>query len=266
MNKYPVIPEHIILATIDYKSQTDLLEAVDLDATWRVLEAWETEKGEEGEEKRLFAFFNSGVFSGASQGHRHLQFLPVEEIKAQATEESDWKGIPASEWRPLIDVLGSAGPNVNLPFQCFHASLEGEVTKEQLFHTYSSLYHKATEAVNRYRQQQGITSSVASDGTPRAASEVSYNLAMTTNRMAICPRWREHLDIRASSNGESWKEGVVIGKVEVNGTLLAGTLTVKTEKEWNHLRRNEDEKPLKQLLGAIGIPGATEERQAHEHL
>ena len=85
LNKYPVIAKHFILATRAFKKQTDLLEKSDLAATYACLRAWGA--GHEGAggaapppEKRLFAFFNSGKRSGASQAHRHVQFLPVGEM------------------------------------------------------------------------------------------------------------------------------------------------------------------------------------------
>lgn len=92
LNKYPVIPQHFILATKEYKEQTDKLEEEDLAMTYACLQGWE--RG------RLFAFFNSGDHSGASQGHRHIQFLPIEEMRAGQSE---------TQWTPLIDAMRQDG-------------------------------------------------------------------------------------------------------------------------------------------------------------
>lgn len=62
--------------------------------------------------------------------------------------------------------------------------------------------------------------------------------------MVVCPRISEGLIIK-SNNGES------IGPVALNGTLLAGTLLVKSEIEWDTLR--SDESKLNEILGSIGI-------------
>jgi ATP adenylyltransferase len=43
-----------------------------------------------------------------------------------------------------------------------------------------------------------------------------------------------------------------IGPIELNGTVLAGTLLVKNEVEWNTL--NHDDSQLLKLLKVIGIP------------
>ena len=92
LNKYPVIAQHFILATKKYKEQTDKLEDEDLAMTYACLREWGP--------GRLFAFFNSGERSGASQGHRHIQFLPVEQV------HSDEGG---GKWAPLIDMMHETG-------------------------------------------------------------------------------------------------------------------------------------------------------------
>jgi sulfate adenylyltransferase (ADP) / ATP adenylyltransferase len=79
LNKFPIIAGHFILATKEFKEQTDDLEADDLEATYECLKAWE-EGNEAVRSKKLFAFFNSGEHSGASQPHRHIQFLPVDSV------------------------------------------------------------------------------------------------------------------------------------------------------------------------------------------
>lgn len=68
---------------------------------------------------------------------------------------------------------------------------------------------------------------------------------MTTSTMAIVPRRREGAAIKNS-------QGVEVGSVALNGTLLAGTLMVKLEDEWNTLRN--DGLQLDEILTAIGIP------------
>jgi ATP adenylyltransferase len=84
LNKYPVIPNHFILATKTFKQQTDPLEQDDFEAAYACLKAYR-ENGEE-----LFGFFNSGEASGASQPHRHIQFLPVESMRSGIQEGGNW--------------------------------------------------------------------------------------------------------------------------------------------------------------------------------
>lgn len=102
LNKFPVVPLHFILATKAYKPQTHLLECTDLGAIYTCLETYRR-AGEE-----LFGFFNSGEHSGASQAHRHVQFLPVESMRAGLAEA-------AETWQPLANVmLGKNAPGKRL--------------------------------------------------------------------------------------------------------------------------------------------------------
>jgi sulfate adenylyltransferase (ADP) / ATP adenylyltransferase len=84
LNKFPIIPDHFILATKEFKEQTHLLEEDDLWAAYDCLKAYK-DNGEE-----LFGFFNSGEHSGASQPHRHIQFLPVESMRSGIDKKVEW--------------------------------------------------------------------------------------------------------------------------------------------------------------------------------
>jgi ATP adenylyltransferase len=97
LNKFPVIANHFILATKTSQPQTHLLEEVDLDATYSCLQAWEQQHSIE-KPQRLFAFFNSGHHSGASQPHRHVQFLPVENMSDAGS---------SAGWNLLIDTMAT---------------------------------------------------------------------------------------------------------------------------------------------------------------
>ena len=93
-----MIPDHFILVTKSFKQQTDLLEQDDFEAAYACIKAY-TENGE-----KLFGFFNSGEYSGASQPHRHIQFLPVDSMRSGLDKDSDW--------RVLADILTNA-PGMN---------------------------------------------------------------------------------------------------------------------------------------------------------
>ncbi|KAJ9425664.1 ATP adenylyltransferase-domain-containing protein [Fusarium oxysporum] len=79
LNKFAVVPEHFILATTEFKPQTHVLEESDLEATLACIEAYEAARRTEAEQGHrdgtlgggdgLFAFFNCGDHSGASQPH-----------------------------------------------------------------------------------------------------------------------------------------------------------------------------------------------------
>lgn len=61
-----------------------MLEKDDIEAAYACLEKY-NQAGEE-----LFGFFNSGEHSGASQHHRHIQFLPVESMRSGMSASDEW--------------------------------------------------------------------------------------------------------------------------------------------------------------------------------
>lgn len=169
-------------------------------------------------------------------------------------------------WEPLIDREDKANIGIspavraddtpkllNLPFTCYAVSLPPKPTADELHRLYLSLY---TMAVTATRQHCGpFLDGATLPGKLHTQGDavISYNLAMTTSRMVICPRRSEFALIPVDStytNG-SIDEGVV----KLNGTILAGTLMVKTLAEWNALRSQPS--ILETVLKTVGIPNTT---------
>src|SRR2546423_8376304 len=200
LNKYPVIPNHSIIATKTSKPQTHLLEEDDLAITHACLGAW-SEGSSHDSPQRLFAFFNSGEHSGASQAHRHLQFLPFEDMASSATTQG--------EWELLIDKMTHPLPgrahllhNPLLPFRHYALRFPPQSSSTELHQTYLTLYRTAVEAVQDFDLQQlANEQSKNMDPADSAVAAISYNLAMTVDMMAICPRRSESASI-PSSGGE----------------------------------------------------------------
>ncbi|CZR66202.1 related to 5',5'''-P-1,P-4-tetraphosphate phosphorylase 2 [Phialocephala subalpina] len=217
LNKFPVNPAHFILATKEFKKQTDLLEENDLAAAYECLRSYK----EEGEE--LFGFFNSGEHSGASQPHRHIQFLPVQSMLS---------GIdPASKWEVLADSL-TKSPQIDLPFKYFASALPINPTSKQIHELYLELYGKACQVSGK------------AENNTSEESSISYNLGLTDRAIVVCPRVSEGTKIQDT-------HGKLLGPIALNGTILGGTLLVKTEDEWNALQ--DDELRLMEILNAVGI-------------
>lgn len=240
LNKYPVIPNHFILATKASKPQTGLLEEDDVSLTYACLKAWESQSGAE-RPGRLFAFFNSGEHSGASQVHRHLQFLPVEDMRG-STDEA---------WNLLLDRMdqqtassASLLRDSSLPFVHYAVDLNRTMGSSQLYSRYRMLLASAVKAVSFNSQPESPDEDVVieKDGKP----VISYNLAMTLDRMAICPRRSDSVTVDETQPNSS---------VSVNGTILGGTLMVKDEREWDILRN--DGSVLDSVLTSVGYPEAT---------
>ncbi|KAF9241581.1 hypothetical protein BU15DRAFT_87164 [Melanogaster broomeanus] len=88
LNKFSVVPHHFLLVTKEFRPQTSPLLPQDLVQTYLLLLAARQAN------KRYIAFYNCGTNSGASQSHKHVQFIelendgpPVERLARRATLE-----------------------------------------------------------------------------------------------------------------------------------------------------------------------------------
>lgn len=69
LNKFPVVPQHVLLVTQQFQPQTDPLSTADFEAALKVMK-----------ELRALAFYNSGEASGHSQPHKHIQMIPLDNL------------------------------------------------------------------------------------------------------------------------------------------------------------------------------------------
>ncbi|KAK2013537.1 ATP adenylyltransferase [Colletotrichum eremochloae] len=230
LNKFAIVPEHFILATKEFKQQTHLLEPRDLAATYACIEAYrQYAHRNEGGDGELYAFFNSGPHSGASQPHRHIQLLPVARMRDGLPEDSPW------------DVLAkqlASSDTPGVPFSTFADKINPCMTPEELHSTYLSLVNSAIEAVTAHI---GTIEDPCDGHAP-----ISYNLAMTCDSLVVLPRLAEGATITQG--------GTLVGKLSLNGTVLAGTALVKNEAEWDALKAKNDGGQLLEVLSKIGVP------------
>ncbi|QPH02497.1 hypothetical protein C2857_006707 [Epichloe festucae Fl1] len=258
LNKFAVVPGHFILATRDFKEQAHVLDESDLESTMSCIEAYERARtrarargnaeGEDDDDGLLFAFFNCGEHSGASQPHRHVQLLPVDGMRDGLE--------PGLEWSVLAD-----GPGLDeAPFVVFSEAIRLGMPASELHGIYLRLYREACRAVEaRGRSGNGSAAAAAAaveeeeeeedddddDGAPAdGPALISYNMALTRNKLVICPRLAQGGPIY----GEDGRE---VGTLALNGTLLAGTALVKNEEEWDALRKKPG--ALVNVLKRIGL-------------
>lgn len=242
LNKFPIIDNHFLLATIPNLPQTHLLDEDDLGLTYQCLKEWA--RGSSREASDLFAFFNSGTHSGASQPHRHVQFIPVEDMEAGMEHE----------WSVLADKI-VLGPSVSdtgelsffrthrdLPFQHFGVRLPPNAPPALIRQLYLNLYEACLNAAREYSEEN--PDELQLEEHEDGSLPISYNLAMTTRSMVMLPRRREGWDF-PEANGKP------TGYAALNGTTLAGTVLTKDEAMFSRLQNPE---ALSELLLAIGIP------------
>lgn len=239
LNKFAVVPEHFILATREFKPQTHVLEADDLAATLACIHAYEQHGSEEagseapshadGSGGGLFAFFNCGEHSGASQPHRHIQLLPVARMRDGLQADSPW------------EVLAAKLSTVAAPFTTFSAPIDHQMSPKELHDIYIRLYKQAVSSVSHHNG-----SAAQQDAPEVGETAISYNMAMTKDTLTVCPRLAEGGALTSRETGQA------VGMLSLNGTMLAGTALVKTEAEWDTLRSEPQE--LVNVLRRVGVP------------
>jgi sulfate adenylyltransferase (ADP) / ATP adenylyltransferase len=240
LNKFPIIPNHFMLVTRENKPQNQKLEQGDIEATYACIQSWR-ESSSEGVERQLFGFFNSGEHSGASQAHRHVQFIPVESI----TVESAGTDKPNKTWTLLMTRLSE--DRLSVPFTYYWSPLPKDPSAATLYQIYTNLYNAAQAAVIEYIKRH--PGELEIQDSEHGSSGFSYNLGITASEMFICPRRKEGAALKND-------EGVEVGFAALNGSLLAGSMMVKHQQEWECVKSRPG--IVDEILEAIGIPWPTE--------
>jgi ATP adenylyltransferase len=198
-----------------------------------VLREWERTSKEPGTNK-LFAFFNCGSESGASQSHRHIQFLPNASMQ-EGMEVSDSGN---AGWENLTNTIAEQGPKgtlPELPFEYFGGAIPPETDDYNLYQAYKSLIKKAGDAL--------------------AEHTFSYNLSMTTSAMILVPRRHDKYPVLISEEYPSGfpdreRKG---WELALNGTILAGTLMVKDKDLYEYLKTEKDQ-AFDRVLARVCFP------------
>lgn len=181
-----------------------------------------------------------------------MQLLPVARMRDGLDDAEGGGG-----WRVLADLLviddddddGKASitpTTASLPFAVFAERLRPEMSASDLRAAYIRLYRRACASASAGRPPPE-----EEDGGVEA--QISYNLAMTRKAMVLCPRTAEGGDVVAATRRGGSEEGKEeVGKLALNGTVLAGTALVKSRDEWDALRADGGQQ-LWDILGGIGV-------------
>lgn len=151
LNKFPVIARHLLVVTRHFEAQTAPLTVADFAALWSVMQ-----------ELGGLGFYNGGTEAGASQRHKHLQWVPGPAAGQDPDVFSPRSGAP-----------GYLSENPALPWQHRYAQLPETIDGAILRDAFSS----ACEAL-------GIR--------PAAGGMPPYNLLLTRRWLLVVPRSREH--------------------------------------------------------------------------
>lgn len=203
LNKYPALGRHLLVVTRRWEPQESLLTAADFGAAWACLGALDG-----------FVFYNGGQVAGASQGHKHLQIVPL-------PLEAGEPGLPLG---PTVENACACFAGVKaraLPFVHAIARFPAGLWRDPG----AAAVHSAAA----YRHLLAGVGLPCGPGCTRQPGP--YNLLMTRAWMMVVPRAEER-----------W------GRASVNALGFAGCLLARDEAELEQMRAAG----LLAILGSVG--------------
>ncbi|OCH91438.1 hypothetical protein OBBRIDRAFT_818769 [Obba rivulosa] len=215
-NKYSVVPHHILLVTKVFHSQTAPLLPPDLVQAYLLLDA-ARKAG-----RRFFAFYNCGDRSGASQPHKHLQLVPIEDDGPPVERLARAASLEVDDRPFALEALPYANHIRRLPNNL--TSLPVSERERILSHAFLSLLDLAISTVRHDPNYP--------PGSP------SYNVLLTLEHMYVIPRRCESHVLQET--GES---------LSVNALGFAGLLLVKSEGELEAVRKES----VKNILKCVAL-------------
>ncbi|KAH3899543.1 related to 5',5'''-P-1,P-4-tetraphosphate phosphorylase 2 [Saccharomycodes ludwigii] len=175
LNKFPIIPNHLLLVTKSFESQTAPLSPKDLLTSYNLLKKLDND---DESDKRHVAFYNCGVNSGSSQDHKHLQIIELpgklKTLQDKLVKKDPGHFIPNHKKEPLKDN--------SIPYAHFVVPLPdpdgNDVDEDLLAMVYSSLLQRTLT----FFQQWSCTSE------EDKRLPISYNFMMTLEWICLVPR------------------------------------------------------------------------------
>lgn len=192
LNKFSVMAGHLLIVTRVFEEQEMLLTLADFEALWLCMAEFDG-----------LGFYNGGKVAGASQRHKHLQFVPLP-FKAGGPP------VPVAAALEQTRFDGEIGRSPVLPFA--HAVTQVDAcwpaTPADAAHATFELYQKLLAAV-------GLPPDRQSGRQPGP-----YNLLLTRQWLWLVPRSQEYVD-----------------GISVNALGFAGSLFARDEEQYGLIRQ-----------------------------
>lgn len=199
LNKFNVVDEHLLLVTRRFEAQTNWLTLADFDAMWRCLQECDG-----------LLFYNGGPTAGASQPHKHLQFLPFPAGAATTIA-------PVLTLLPSVTFDQGVGTLPQFPF--VHGLVCPDATLPELPPVEAALW--------TLQQYQQLCAQLAIE--PDA-----YNLLATRRWLLIVPRTQEHSN-GISVNALGFAGSLLVrNQAELDYVRQVGPLTILTQVARQH--------------------------------
>ncbi len=193
LNKFNVLEHHLLIVTRRFEPQEAPLNLQDFTALWTCLA-----------ESDSLGFYNAGAEAGASQPHKHLQWVPLPLAG----------GGPRVPIEPLIDAAavrpGTVGRTTEFPFAHALARFEPRLAE--------SPQAAARSTLTLYQAMLGELHLLRDSG-PSPVTTAPHNLLITQHWMLAVPRSRERVD-----------------SLSLNALAFAGALLVRNHQQLAFLR------------------------------
>lgn len=234
LNKFPVVPEHSLLVTSEFKDQRSALTPSDLMTAYNVLCSLQGDKDDDVTCERYLVFYNCGPHSGSSQDHKHLQimqmpekFIPFQDVLCNGKDHF----LPTFNAEPLQDDKVSFAHFV-LPLP----ESSDQVDEDLLAMCYVSLMQRALTFFQDWTNE-----------SPELTK--SYNVLLTKKWICVVPR--SHA-----------KSGPPL-MLNINSTGYCGMILVKDREKLENL--TEDPHLVDKSLLQCGFPNTAGQKPTEYH-
>lgn len=252
LNKFCVVPQHFLMVTREFASQDLPPAPATLALAYRIVSA------HRGGNTELLAFYNCGATAGASQPHRHLQFVQCppldtttqEAIDAGRLSEEDQERVVESEHKVPIESLlerierdgkeDSCVHALPVPWQHFVVLLQppASAKKDQaeMERYVGNKFMTLLDALFRARMF----------GEGEKGGKPAFNVLITKRAMHVVPRSREEYEDLPGKT-----EDGKVGKLSINSLGYAGFMLSRSREEQEALGRVEG--GVEEVLRVTGV-------------
>lgn len=215
LNKYALEKEHFLIVTNEFYPQQGRLRESDLDMIHSTV----------NQLPNRYCFFNGGHLAGASQEHRHFQFLTLPKSSwPQQIHDQPGKQVSGDQVRCHPDI------NAHHFFLPIH-----DANPLALQASFDLLYNHAKQAVESTTRHENNGDENENDDNHGEEEEMAYNFLMTKQYMLLFPR-----------RHEEWDEH----EIGVGGTCLVGSIMVTKQTDLKHVQSVG----IKRILEYVGFP------------
>ncbi|KAI7871304.1 ATP adenylyltransferase-domain-containing protein [Spinellus fusiger] len=226
LNKFCVVPQHILLVTKEFRRQNEPLFPGDMYEAWVAMTS-------ASKHTPSVAFYNCGDHSGASQPHKHVQIIPLRHSGTQPPIKTAFDEIEAPKAGQLYTMNKLPYVHVILPIDC--AFISSSTDPQEIEEYLGQMFFGLLDGMFQQMRHHAHT------------TQLSYNFIMTEEFMMLVPRSKACI-------GLNYRDKELV--FPINALGYAGLLLCKTTEEKEALEAHPD---LLEWLVEGGVPWS------HEH-